>query len=135
MKDANDEKVIAAALVAREKAYAPYSNYRVGAALLGQNDRIYTGCNIENASFGATICAERVAAVKAVSEGETKFLLLVVATASQPPAFPCGICRQFLAEFGMDLKIILVNPLGDRVETTLADCLPGAFGPHQLKQL
>ena len=135
MKDANDEKVIAAALVAREKAYAPYSNYRVGAALLGQNDRIYTGCNIENASFGATICAERVAAVKAVSEGETKFLLLVVATASQPPAFSCGICRQFLAEFGMDLKIILVNPLGDRVETTLADCLPGAFGPHQLKQL
>lgn len=128
------EELIQAAMKARKKAYAPYSGYHVGAALLGKSGKIYTGCNVENASYGATICAERTATVKAVSEGETAFVALVVTVGGSRPAFPCGICRQFLAEFGMDLKIILVSEDGKKVETTLKDCLPGAFTPNYLTQ-
>lgn len=125
------EKLIQAAIEAREKAYAPYSKYKVGAALLTESGKIYTGCNVENASFGATICAERTAAVKAISDGEMKFRALAVVVEGEPVA-PCGICRQFLVEFGGDLQLFLGNPGGELVETTLNECLPGAFGSKYL---
>jgi cytidine deaminase len=128
------KELIEAAMEARKRAYAPYSKYQVGAALLGGSGKIYTGCNVENASYGATICAERTAAVKAVSEGETAFVALAVAVGGDQPAAPCGICRQFLAEFGMDLKIILINEAGKTIETNLAQCLPGAFTPNYLSK-
>lgn len=126
-------ELIEAAIEARQKAYTPYSRYKVGAALLGKSGRIYTGCNVENASYGATICAERVAAVKAVSEGELKFLALAVVSEGAEPCSPCGICRQFLAEFGTDLRLILLNLAGKRFETTLAEYLPAAFTPQYLQ--
>jgi cytidine deaminase len=128
------QELIQVAFEARQKAYAPYSEFRVGAALLGKSGRIYSGCNVENASYGATICAERTAAVKAVSEGETIFQALVVASDGKEPAAPCGICRQFLAEFGLDLLLILVSLNGKKIETTLSQYLPGAFGPTSLKE-
>lgn len=127
-----EAELIQAALQAREAAYAPYSQYKVGAALLGKSGRIYTGCNVENASYGATICAERVAAVKAVSEGEQTFEALAVATDGDEPGSPCGICRQFLAEFGIGLRLILVNLKGDQLCTTLEQYLPQAFTGKQL---
>jgi cytidine deaminase len=100
----------------------------------GKSGRIYSGCNVENASFGATICAERTAAVKAVSEGETSFIALVVATGGNEPVGPCGICRQFLSEFGLDLILIFVNTKGKQTETTLDQYLPGAFVPNNLNK-
>lgn len=127
-----EEELIQAALQAREAAYAPYSKYKVGAALLGKSGRIYTGCNVENASYGASICAERTAAVKAVSEGEREFEALAVVVDGDEPSSPCGICRQFLAEFGTELRLILINLKGDRVNATLADYLPEAFTPKRL---
>ena len=131
----NDAELIQKALQAREAAYAPYSRYKVGAALLGRSGRIYTGCNIENASYGATICAERVAAVKAVSEGELQFEGLAVAVDGDEPGSPCGICRQFLAEFGTGLRLILVNLKGARVDSTLEEYLPEAFTPRKLAKV
>ncbi|MGE5607077.1 MAG: cytidine deaminase [Bacteroidota bacterium] len=130
----NDAELIQKALQAREAAYAPYSRYKVGAALLGKSGRIYTGCNVENASYGATICAERAAAVKAVSEGELQFEALAVAVDGDEPSSPCGICRQFLAEFGTGLRLILVNLKGARVDSTLEEYLPEAFTPRRLSK-
>lgn len=128
-----DETLLAQAWAAREMAYAPYSNFRVGAALLTASGQVYTGCNIENASFGATICAERVAAVKAVSNGEKLFkALAVVADGPSIPA-PCGICRQFLAEFGQDLQLILANRQGQPRRVKLQELLPGAFTGEHLR--
>jgi cytidine deaminase len=132
MEEIKKQALIMVALEARKKAYAPYSKYQVGAALLGKSGRIYSGCNVENASYGASICAERVAAVKAVSEGETNFQALVVATQGIEPGSPCGICRQFLAEFGLDLCLIMVNLEGKKIETTLEQYLPASFGPKSL---
>jgi cytidine deaminase len=128
------EKLIQEAIQAREYAYAPYSGYKVGAALLGKSRRIYTGCNVENASYGAAICAERVAAVKAISEGEREFVMLAVVVDSAKPASPCGICRQFLYEFSPDLKLVLANLRGQAVERTLTQYLPDAFGPNRLDE-
>lgn len=130
----DDAELIQKAFQAREAAYAPYSQYKVGAALLGESGRIYTGCNVENASYGATICAERVAATKAVSEGELQFVALAVAVDGDEPGSPCGICRQFLAEFGTGLRLILVNLKGARVDTTLKEYLPEAFTPRRLSK-
>jgi cytidine deaminase len=127
-------KLIQAAIQAREHAYAPYSGYKVGAALLVASGRIYTGCNVENVSYGASICAERVAAVKAVSEGEREFEMLAVAVDGIKPAAPCGICRQFLCEYNSDLKLVLANLQGQVVESTLAHYLPDAFGPDRLNE-
>jgi cytidine deaminase len=127
-------KLIEAAIIAREQAYAPYSGYKVGAALLVESGRIYTGCNVENASYGATICAERVAAVKAISEGERQFKMLAIVADGVAPGSPCGICRQFLFEFSPDLRLVLGNLQGQIVESTLAHYLPDAFGPQRLKR-
>jgi cytidine deaminase len=122
--------LIAAALAARTLAYAPYSNFQVGAAILTAEGEIITGCNVENASYGLTICAERVAAANAVAAGRRRFAALAVATPGS--ASPCGACRQVLAEFGDRLPILLINAdnPGAMIETELQTLLPLAFtGP------
>jgi cytidine deaminase len=125
------QKLIEAALGARRWAYAPYSKYSVGAALLTSSGKIYDGVNIENAVYSVTICAERVAVFKAVSEGEKKFTAIAVATSNA--GTPCGACRQVLSEFGGDIQVLIVNGEGIvEQETTVAELLPGAFGPQDL---
>jgi cytidine deaminase len=125
-----DEELIALALQAREQAYAPYSRYAVGAALLGQSGKVYTGCNVENSSYSLTICAERSAIVKAVSEGEREFRAIAIVTANS--GMPCGACRQMLAEFGLGIRVLVATPGKLVSESTVADLLPGAFGPQDL---
>jgi cytidine deaminase len=120
-------ELIQAALAARERAHAPYSGYAVGAALRTREGRIFTGCNVENSSYGLSICAERVAATKAVSEGETEFAAIAIVTPSSPPGPPCGACRQFLEEFSPQMEVILADPQGEVEVTTLAKLLPHPF--------
>jgi len=116
---------------ARRRAYAPYSRYNVGAALRGKSGRIYTGVNIENAAYPVTICAERVAVFKAVSEGEREFDAISVVTDNG--GSPCGSCRQVLAEFGLDITVLIADGEGHLIqETTVRDLLPGAFTPEHL---
>ena len=114
---------------AMERAYAPYSNFKVGAAVLGASGRVYSGCNVENASYGLSVCAERTAIFKAVSEGEQEIRAIAISSSSGKPAFPCGACRQVMAEFapsGENMQVYLVSDQG--VEThTLADLLPHEF--------
>src|SRR5260221_14521310 len=115
----------------RNMAYAPYSKYKVGAALLTASGQIITGCNIENASFGGAICAERTAVVKAVSEGIIDFVAIVVLTRNG--GFPCGLCRQFMNEFAPSLIIITADTKGTiRNELPLNEILPHGFGPKEL---
>ncbi|MHC1693812.1 MAG: cytidine deaminase [Eubacteriales bacterium] len=102
-----DKKLVELARAAQLLAYAPYSRFQVGAALLGKSGKVYTGCNVENASFGATNCAERTAVFKAVSEGEREFEAIAVTSSAERFTYPCGICRQVLSEFSSDIKIIL----------------------------
>jgi len=124
--------LIQAALEARKWAYAPYSNYLVGAALLTVSGVMYDGCNIENAAYPTGICAERVAAFKAVSEGEREFAAIAVATVNG--GTPCGSCRQVLAEFGLDTRVIVVDAAGNVIlETDVAGLLPGAFTASSLQ--
>lgn len=117
----------------RSHAYAPYSDFKVGAAVLTDDGRIYTGCNIENASFGATNCAERTAIFKAVSEGSHKIRAVAIVGADGDYTYPCGICRQVMAEFGDENTIIILgkNP-DDYLIKTLAELLPGAFTKEAL---
>jgi len=122
-----DQVLIEAARQARERAYVPYSRFAVGAAVLTESGRIYTGCNIENASYGLTNCAERTAIFKAVSEGETRFVAMAVIADTPGPVSPCGACRQVMSEFAPDLRVILTNLKGDTLVTTARDLLPGAF--------
>jgi len=134
LTDEQRQKLIETALAARRWAYAPYSKYAVGAALLTSSGKIYDGVNVENAVYSATICAERVAIFKAVSEGERKFT--AIAVASNNGGTPCGACRQVLSEFGQDIKVLIVNGEGVvEQETTIAELLPGAFGPQDLPKL
>ncbi len=127
------ETLIQKAVNARDWAYAPYSKYAVGAAVLTESGKIYDGVNIENAVYPLTICAERVAIFKAVSQGETSFRAIAVATKNG--GTPCGACRQVMAEFGMGLVILLVDSTGKQVaEYTLSDLLPEAFSDADLKQ-
>ncbi len=120
-----------AALRAREHAYAPYSHYPVGAALLAEDGTIYTGCNIENATYGATLCAERTAIAKAVSEGARHFRAIAIAT--EDGGTPCGICRQVLYEFAPDIQIVTVDAAGCVTDRgTLEALLPDAWGPSNL---
>lgn len=130
------EALVAAAREAREHAYAPYSKYRVGSAVLADNGKIYAAANVENASYGLSICAERNAVGKAIFDGAKRIVAAAVMTASDPPAAPCGMCRQTLSEFaprgGGEMPIVLVNPDGGRRETTLAALLPMAFTPEDL---
>jgi cytidine deaminase len=125
------DTLIIQALEARRRSYSPYSGYAVGAALLGRSGRVYLGCNVENAAYGESICAERTAVVKAVSEGEREFTAVVVATANG--GSPCGACRQVLTEFAPDALVVLVDAHGQITQQArLPDLLPGAFGPSQL---
>jgi cytidine deaminase len=118
---------------ARRRAYAPYSNYQVGAALRARSGRILTGCNIENAAYPASMCAERIAIFKAVSEGEKEFDVIAVVTPNG--GMPCGGCRQVMAEFGLDMVVLIADGEGRLVqETTVAGLLPGAFTPKDLKK-
>jgi cytidine deaminase len=125
------EQLIQRALLARRWSYSPYSNYAVGAALLTRSGKTYDGVNVENAAFPSTICAERVAVFKAVSEGEREFTAIAVVT--QNGGSPCGGCRQVLAEFGLDILILIVNAEGNQTgEYQLKDLLPEAFTPDKL---
>ncbi len=131
LTDNQRQQLIGTSLGARRWAYAPYSEYAVGAALLTSSGVIYDGVNIENAAYPTSMCAERVAVFKAVSEGETNFIAIAVATSNG--GTPCGACRQVLSEFGLETKVLIIN--GDGIieqETTVAELLPGAFGPQDL---
>jgi cytidine deaminase len=124
-------KLIDTAIEVRKLAYAPYSNYAVGAALLTASGNIYKGVNVENAAYPSTICAERAAVYNAVSAGERSFIAIAVATSNS--GSPCGTCRQVLSEFGLDVRVILTDINGNLVEeTTLDELLPGAFRAEQL---
>lgn len=114
------------ALEAREKAYAPYSGFKVGAVLVGEDGQIYSGCNVENSSYGLSICAERVAIVKAVSQGVQRFSHLLV-VGSQGLTYPCGACLQFMAEFSPDIKVVCASPQGEIKTFLLTDMLPYLF--------
>ncbi|MAT97807.1 MAG: cytidine deaminase [Anaerolineaceae bacterium] len=122
--------LIQAALAVRAKAYAPYSNYPVGAALLMEDGSIITGVNVENASYGLSMCAERTAVFKAVSQGQQKFLAVAVVTDNA--GSPCGACRQVLTEFAGDVPVYLVDAGGNGRDTTLYALLPDHFGPEHL---
>jgi cytidine deaminase len=120
------DRLVDAARAAQEHAHCPYSRYRVGAALETGDGRVFVGSNVENASYGLTICAERSAVVSAVSAGVRNFRRIVIASDSEPPAPPCGACRQVLAEFGSELEVESVGPLQTR-RWTLRELLPDAF--------
>ena len=127
MTDANYSALIDAALEARQKAYAPYSNFLVGAALLTTDGTVFTGCNVENSSFGLCICAERVAIFKAVSSGYQEFE--AIAVAATPFASPCGACRQVIAEFGKDIKVVAVDAddVSNTKTWTVEELIPETF--------
>lgn len=129
--DEQRRKLIQAAQEARRWAYAPYSKYPVGAALLSASGKIYDGVNVENAAYPTGICAERVAVFKAVSEGEREFTAIAVVTDNG--GSPCGSCRQVISEFGLETIVVLADTRGQVVlETTISDLLPGAFRPEHL---
>ncbi|MBP3645973.1 MAG: cytidine deaminase [Clostridia bacterium] len=127
----SDEELLKLAQLAMEKSYSPYSKYAVGAALLCQNGRVYLGCNIENASFGLTNCAERTALFKAVSEGEREFGAIAIASNGSFP-YPCGACRQALNEFAPALRVLVISGAGEVDKTTLPALLPHGFGPKDI---
>ncbi len=130
--DVSPQTLAALAAAQLSKTYSPYSHYPVGAALQTASGKIYTGINIENAAYPVTICAERVAIFKAVSEGEKEFAAIAVAT--ENGGTPCGSCRQVMAEFGTDTKVYITNKNAEIIqETTVADLLPGAFLPEKLE--
>jgi cytidine deaminase len=121
------DSLAVAALVARMHAHAPFSNFLVGAALEDETGRVHTGCNIENATLGLTLCAERVAVFKAISEGARRFLRIAVAADTDNLTPPCGACRQILWEFCGDIEVILVNPSGKMESLRMKDLFPRAF--------
>ena len=125
------QKLIERAIVAREKTYSPYSHFGVGAALLCEDGVIYEGCNIENASYGLTNCAERTAIFKAVSEGRTKFKALAVVADTEGPCAPCGACRQVISEFEIP-RIIMANLRGDYTVVELEGLLPFRYGAENI---
>jgi cytidine deaminase len=126
-----ESELAARAAQARQWAYAPYSHYAVGAALLTASGKIYDGVNVENAGYGDSICAERTAAVKAVSEGEREFV--AIAVSSSNGGSPCGSCRQVLSEFGLEAQVLIVDAQGALLRrTTVRALLPDAFGPAQV---
>ncbi len=127
----NDKKLIKAALEAKEMAHVPYSGFHVGAAVLMEDDKVYTGCNIEIASYSPTICAERTAIFKAVSEGKKKVKAIAIVGDSKH-TYPCGVCRQVIREFGKDAKVIIANDEQDYLVYQLEELLPHSFGPEDL---
>jgi cytidine deaminase len=124
-------RLVEAAAAVRKNAHAPYSGFAVGAAVLDHEGRIHRGCNVENASYGLSVCAERHAVATAVAAGGGRIEALAVVTDTDPPATPCGACRQVLVEFG-DYPVILANLSGERVISRVGDLLPDAFTPESL---
>jgi len=120
---------------AKEGAYAPYSRFRVGAALLGKSGRVYTGANVENASYSVTCCAERVALFKAVTEGEREFDAIAVTSDSDSLTWPCGVCRQALAEFGPDMDVLGSNNMLKYAAVKLSALLPHAFTGKEMENV
>jgi len=130
MQSSSVDKLVEMALAVRKLAYAPYSNYAVGAALLTEDGEVFTGCNVENAVYPATCCAERVAIFKAVSEGHHRFQAIAVAT--ENGGSPCGVCRQVMREFAPKMIVYIADTEGVLRETTVAKLLPDSFGPEDL---
>ncbi len=131
LSDDNRRQLVNAAQKAQQRAYAPYSRYQVGAAVMAEDGAIYTGCNVENAAYPATICAERVAVTKAVSEGSRSFRAVAVVTANG--GFPCGTCRQVINEFAPNALIIIADAEGHiTYECPLTELLPHGFGPDEV---
>lgn len=127
------EQLMGLAKEGRENAYVPYSKFKVGAALLTTDGKVYKGCNIENSGYSMTNCAERTAMFKAVSEGERKFEAMAIVADTEGPCSPCGACRQVISEFcEPNMPVYLTNMKGDVKETTVAELLPGAFSPEDL---
>jgi cytidine deaminase len=131
--DHADDELVAAALEARAHAYAPYSRFQVGAAVRTRDGRIFAGANVENASYPLSVCAERAAVMAAVYAGARELEAVAVASATSPPASPCGGCRQVIAEFAREARVLLANDRGERVETTLGALLPRAFRGEDLR--
>jgi cytidine deaminase len=125
LDDAQRAELVKAARDARARAYAPYSRFRVGAAVLCADGRVVAGCNVENSSFGLTVCAERVAIGAAIAQGANGFR--AIAIAAEPPAMPCGACRQTLVEFNPDMIVLIAGPDGEPREARAADLLPDFF--------
>lgn len=127
----DDDTLLALARKAMENSYSPYSHFAVGAALLAADGRVFLGCNVENASFGLTNCAERTALFKAVSEGAREFVAIAIASSGSMP-YPCGACRQALNEFAPQLRVLVISGAGEVDKTTLPELLPHGFGPKDL---
>lgn len=124
----DESTLVAAAAEARSRSYSPYSGFAVGAALLTDAGEVFTACNVENVSYGLSICAERAVIMKAVSEGERDFAALAVVCDSSKGCVPCGACLQFIAEFNAKLKLILADTAGSRIITSVVELLPQPFG-------
>ena len=133
ISEENATRLVEAAQNVRERAHAPYAGFAVGAAVLDHEGGVHVGCNVENASYGLCVCAERHAIAAAVSAGADRIQALAVVTDTNPPASPCGACRQVLVEFG-DFPVILANVKGDRVVSSVSELLPAAFTPESLKK-
>jgi cytidine deaminase len=128
----SDEALVEEAIAARERAYAPYSRFRVGAAVRGDDGRVYRGCNVENASYPLSVCAERNAVAAAIAGGARRIEAIAVVADTAEPVSPCGGCRQVIFEFGPGARVILANLRGARLGTTLDALLPRGFGPGHL---
>ena len=126
-------KLIKLAVEAKEFSYSPYSKFRVGAAILAEDGEMFSGCNIENASYGATNCAERTAIFKGVSQGVKKIKAIAITSDQEDFIYPCGICRQVLREFGKDIDIILINAKGETKQSSIAELLPNEFTKTSVK--
>ena len=127
-----DQELVALAVEMEQRAYVPYSRFPVGAALLCGDGTVFTGCNVENAAYGSTICAERTALVKAVSEGRKRFAAIAIAGRSEDYCWPCGACRQMLYEFAPELTVLVARADGQFVKLPLGELLPHGFGPANL---
>lgn len=132
INDRTVQKMRGLAEKAAERAYAPYSNFKVGAAVLGAGGEIFSAPNVENASYGLTSCAERNAIFQAIAAGERQIRAVVIFTPTAKPTAPCGACRQVLHEFGPDAEVFSFTPTGAHVRSTAKELLPGAFGPGDL---
>ena len=127
-----DQELVKKAFEMHQFSYVPYSHFPVGAALLTEDGRVFTGCNVENAAYGSTICAERTALVKAVSEGRKRFAAIAIAGRSEDYCWPCGACRQMLYEFAPELTVLVARGDGQFVKLPLGELLPHGFGPANL---
>ncbi|MGE5577539.1 MAG: cytidine deaminase [Syntrophothermus sp.] len=132
LTDEQARRLVEIAKQARQRAYVPYSHFPVGAALLTRSGKVYTGCNVENASYSPTICAERTAVVKAVSEGDREIFAIAVVADTDGPCSPCGVCRQVITEFGKEIRVVMANLAGQMSVKTIGELLPATFDAEQL---